>query len=149
MDSDLPKSFARLLFQLCHIILGLRPQSRREEGEIVRGWLEREEKFPLMPGSMWYVINNDWWTQWHAYVGEGSGDSRVRRPLADGSSAGSSINGDESVRRMDSLNSTASSTPSPSPRSTRKSSTPSRPGMVFKWSRLVAVPVIEKIDRRL
>ena len=73
MTSELPKAFARLIFQLCHIVLGLRPQSRREEGEVVRGWLEREEKMPLVPGSIWYIINMDWWKQWHAYVNDASG----------------------------------------------------------------------------
>jgi ubiquitin carboxyl-terminal hydrolase 6/32 len=81
VNSDLPKAFARLLFQLCHIVLGLRPQSRSEEGEIVRGWLEREEKMPLVPGSMWYIISMDWWTQWHAYVNDGSGESFGFNPV--------------------------------------------------------------------
>ena len=133
VNSDLPKAFARLLFQLCHIVLGLRPQTRHEEGEIVRGWLEREEKSPLTTGSMWYIINMDWWTQWHAYVNHGapattSGSKRVVG--SELSSTASSINGDDSaVRRLDSLNSLVS-TPSPSPRPTRKTSNPPRPGLI-------------------
>ena len=111
-------------------MLGLRPQSRREEGEIVRGWLEREEKIPLTTGSMWYVINMDWWTQWHAYVNEGVAEGSIKHiAISEMSSAASSLTGDDAVRRLESLNSVSSSpTPSPSPRSSRKGSTPPRPG---------------------
>ena len=56
------------VYQLCHIVLGLRPLTRRDEGEIVRGWLEREERAPLMPGALWHLVNMDWWAAWHAYV---------------------------------------------------------------------------------
>ena len=41
VNATLPKEFLSLLFQLCHVVLGLRPASRKEEGEIVRGWLHR------------------------------------------------------------------------------------------------------------
>ena len=68
VSSSLPHEFSRLIFQLCHVVLGLRPLTRKEEGEIVRGWLEREEKAPLVVGSLWHLITMDWWTQWHAYV---------------------------------------------------------------------------------
>ena len=36
-----------MIYQLCHIVLGLQPLNRQAEGEIVRGWLDREEKAPL------------------------------------------------------------------------------------------------------
>ena len=56
------------IYQLCHIVLGLRPLTRRDEGEIVRGWLEREERAPLMTGALWHLVNMEWWMNWHAYV---------------------------------------------------------------------------------
>jgi ubiquitin carboxyl-terminal hydrolase 6/32 len=65
---ELPAEFAKLIYQLCHIVLGLRPPSRQAEGEIVQGWLDREENAPMSPGQIWYLLNMDWWSQWHAYV---------------------------------------------------------------------------------
>ena len=67
-SKDLPGSFAKMIFQLCHIVLGLQPPSRQVEGEIVRGWLDREEKAPLSPGQTWYLLNIDWWHHWNCYV---------------------------------------------------------------------------------
>jgi hypothetical protein len=37
-------------------------------GEVVRGWLDREEKAPHTPGQVWYLLNMDWWSNWTAYV---------------------------------------------------------------------------------
>ncbi len=65
---ELPNEFAKLIYQLCHVVLGLRPPNRKSEGDIVRGWLDREEKAPLSPGQVWYLLNMDWWTQWNSYV---------------------------------------------------------------------------------
>ena len=48
---ELPAEFAKLIYQLCHVVLGLRPPHRQAEGEIVRGWLDREEKAALHPGT--------------------------------------------------------------------------------------------------
>ena len=68
VENALAKDFAKLIFQLCHVVLGLRPSSRREEGELVRGWLAREEAAGLAPGQVWYLLPMAWWTGWHAYV---------------------------------------------------------------------------------
>jgi len=68
VDNNLPKEFCQLVFQLCHVVLGLRPCSRREEGGVVRGWLAREERAGLAPGQVWYLLPMQWWTSWHAYV---------------------------------------------------------------------------------
>lgn len=68
VDNNLPKEFCQLVFQLCHVVLGLRPCSRREEGGVVRGWLAREERAGLAPGQVWYLLPMHWWTSWHAYV---------------------------------------------------------------------------------
>ena len=48
-------SFAKMIYQLCHIVLGLQPLNRQAEGEIVRGWLDREEKAPLA-GKYQYIF---------------------------------------------------------------------------------------------
>jgi ubiquitin carboxyl-terminal hydrolase 6/32 len=58
----------KLLLQVCHIVLGLRPVSREEEGDIVRGWLEREERRGYRVGQFWYLIAMDWWRSWTDYV---------------------------------------------------------------------------------
>lgn len=65
---ELPTEFAKLLYQLCHVVLGLRPPNRQAEGDIVAGWLDREEKAPHTPGQVWYLLNMDWWNQWSTYV---------------------------------------------------------------------------------
>jgi len=49
-------------------VFGLRPISRVEEGEIVKGWLEREERRGLAVGQLWYLISIDWWRNWNDYV---------------------------------------------------------------------------------
>ena len=68
VKTDLPSEFSKFIHQICHIVLGLRPQSKLEEGEIVKGWLGRETKVNLVAGTIWYLLGKDWWNQWHAYV---------------------------------------------------------------------------------
>ena len=68
VDSVLAREMALLVYQLCHVVLGLRPCSRREEGAVVRGWLGREERAGLVPGQVWYLLPMSWWTGWHNYV---------------------------------------------------------------------------------
>jgi len=83
-----------LIFQICHVILGLRPSSQQDEVTIVkyvmkiinfliklssfsRHFLQRE-KYPFSelgmmynrstskPGSSWFLISMDWWLKWEA-----------------------------------------------------------------------------------
>eukprot|EP00095_Tigriopus_kingsejongensis_P012381 snap_masked-scaffold190_size271632-processed-gene-1.19 protein:Tk12381 transcript:snap_masked-scaffold190_size271632-processed-gene-1.19-mRNA-1 annotation:"ubiquitin carboxyl-terminal hydrolase 32" len=68
VDNPFPVDFSRLIFHICHIVLGLRPVSRSDERDIVLGWLEKEERAPLTVGSIWHLINMDWWNHWQAYV---------------------------------------------------------------------------------
>ena len=68
VKTDLPTEFSKFIHQVCHIVLGLRPQSKSEEGEVVKGWLGRETRANLLAGTIWYLIGKDWWNQWHAYV---------------------------------------------------------------------------------
>jgi len=75
VDNALPREFCQLVYQLCHVVLGLRPSSRREEGGVVRGWLSREERAGLSPGQVWYLLPMQWWTNWHAYVNWCDGSS--------------------------------------------------------------------------
>lgn len=46
----------------------MRPISRAEEGDIVKGWLEREERRGLVVGQLWYLISMEWWRNWNDYV---------------------------------------------------------------------------------
>lgn len=55
--------------QVCHVVLGLCPVSSQEEGEIVRGWLDREERRGFSVGQFWYLIAIEWWNSWLNYVG--------------------------------------------------------------------------------
>ncbi|XP_074869930.1 ubiquitin carboxyl-terminal hydrolase 32 isoform X2 [Carettochelys insculpta] len=68
VKSALANEFLNLLFQVCHIVLGLRPATPEEEGQIIRGWLERESRYGLQPGHNWYLIAMQWWQQWKEYV---------------------------------------------------------------------------------
>ncbi|KAG7470530.1 hypothetical protein MATL_G00114750 [Megalops atlanticus] len=68
VKSALANEFLNLLFQVCHIVLGLRPATPEEEGRIIRGWLERESRHGLQPGQNWFLISMQWWQQWKDYV---------------------------------------------------------------------------------
>ncbi|XP_069471171.1 ubiquitin carboxyl-terminal hydrolase 32 isoform X2 [Ambystoma mexicanum] len=68
VKSALANEFLNLLFQVCHIVLGLRPATPVEEGYIIRGWLEREGRYGLHPGHNWFLIAIQWWQQWKEYV---------------------------------------------------------------------------------
>ncbi|XP_019401203.1 PREDICTED: ubiquitin carboxyl-terminal hydrolase 32 isoform X2 [Crocodylus porosus] len=68
VKSALANEFLNLLFQVCHIVLGLRPATPEEEGQIIRGWLERESRYGLQPGHNWFLIAVSWWQQWKEYV---------------------------------------------------------------------------------
>lgn len=68
VKSALASEFLNLLFQVCHIVLGLRPATPEEEGQIIRGWLERESRHGLQQGQNWFLISMLWWQQWKDYV---------------------------------------------------------------------------------
>ncbi|XP_053131058.1 ubiquitin carboxyl-terminal hydrolase 32 isoform X2 [Hemicordylus capensis] len=68
VKSALAHEFLNLLFQVCHIVLGLQPATPEEEGQIIRGWLERESRYGLQPGHNWFLIATQWWQQWKDYV---------------------------------------------------------------------------------
>ncbi|XP_033968941.1 ubiquitin carboxyl-terminal hydrolase 32 isoform X1 [Trematomus bernacchii] len=72
VKSALANEFLNLLFQVCHIVLGLRPGSPEEEGQIIRGWLERESRHGLQQSQNWFLISMLWWQQWKDYVKYGS-----------------------------------------------------------------------------
>ncbi|XP_017956703.1 ubiquitin carboxyl-terminal hydrolase 32 isoform X3 [Drosophila navojoa] len=57
-----------LIFELCHIVFGLWPQCKHMEYDIVRGWLQREERRPYRVGQFWYLISRDWWLTWMQYT---------------------------------------------------------------------------------
>ncbi|CAH1801921.1 unnamed protein product [Owenia fusiformis] len=68
VDHPLPSEFLTLLFQVCHICLGLKPENKEQEGSIVRGWLERELRRGLQVGSTWFLVSNTWYKTWLDYV---------------------------------------------------------------------------------
>ncbi|XP_069942662.1 ubiquitin carboxyl-terminal hydrolase 32 isoform X2 [Cherax quadricarinatus] len=81
-----------IIFQVCHIVLGLKPSTRAEEGEIVLGWLRRAETKSLTIGQFWYIINMEWWNLWLEYVNHQSpgSDSSSLSPSSHSSSPASS-----------------------------------------------------------
>ncbi|CAL1537349.1 unnamed protein product, partial [Lymnaea stagnalis] len=68
VNNQLTTDFLELLSQICHIVLGLYPQTKEEEGKIIQHWLERESRKPLEVGQIWYLVNMQWWTLWLEYV---------------------------------------------------------------------------------
>uniref|UniRef100_A0AAQ5Z4W9 Ubiquitin carboxyl-terminal hydrolase 32 n=1 Tax=Amphiprion ocellaris TaxID=80972 RepID=A0AAQ5Z4W9_AMPOC len=78
VKSALANEFLNLLFQVCHIVLGLRPATPEEEGQIIRGWLERESRHGLQQGQNWFLISMLWWQQWKDYVKYVSKNKKVK-----------------------------------------------------------------------
>ncbi|XP_053617515.1 ubiquitin carboxyl-terminal hydrolase 32 isoform X2 [Plodia interpunctella] len=64
--------FLDLVFEVCHIVLGLRPQCRHRERDIVLGWLRREVQRGYSVGQFWYLVGAEWWGNWLAYTAAGS-----------------------------------------------------------------------------
>ncbi|XP_017785154.1 PREDICTED: ubiquitin carboxyl-terminal hydrolase 32 isoform X2 [Nicrophorus vespilloides] len=67
-NNELIAPLLELLYQVCHVALGLRPDCRHHEYEIVMGWLDREEHRGYMVGQFWYLISSDWWKSWLNYT---------------------------------------------------------------------------------
>uniref|UniRef100_A0A672QZJ9 ubiquitinyl hydrolase 1 n=1 Tax=Sinocyclocheilus grahami TaxID=75366 RepID=A0A672QZJ9_SINGR len=90
VKSALANEFLNLLFQVCHIVLGLRPATAEEEGQIIRGWLERESRHGLQPGQNWFLISMQWWQQWKDYVRYDNKSIVMEQPSVQGSGMRSS-----------------------------------------------------------
>uniref|UniRef100_W4VR89 ubiquitinyl hydrolase 1 n=1 Tax=Corethrella appendiculata TaxID=1370023 RepID=W4VR89_9DIPT len=67
-EVNLLQPFLDLLFEVSHIVLGLRPQCKHLEHDIVKGWLSREVRRGLKIGQFWYLIASDWWQTWLQYT---------------------------------------------------------------------------------
>ncbi|GAV01668.1 hypothetical protein RvY_12345-2 [Ramazzottius varieornatus] len=69
--------FMRLLFQMCHIVFGLRPydpkkpNSHEDELVCVIEWLQRDSQRMKAPGDVYYIVNMDWWRVWRRYMEDG------------------------------------------------------------------------------
>ncbi|KAI8749325.1 ubiquitin carboxyl-terminal hydrolase 32 [Biomphalaria glabrata] len=68
VNNQLTTDFLELLSQICHIVLGLFPKTKEEEGRIIQHWLERESRKSLEIGQVWYLVSMQWWTMWLDYV---------------------------------------------------------------------------------
>ncbi|XP_028157616.1 ubiquitin carboxyl-terminal hydrolase 32-like isoform X2 [Ostrinia furnacalis] len=64
--------FLELLFEVCHIVLGLRPQCKHQERDIVLGWLRREVQRGYSVGQFWYLVGAEWWSAWLAHTAGGA-----------------------------------------------------------------------------
>lgn len=67
-NNNVVQPFLDLLFEVCHIVLGLKPQCRHLEHDIVKGWLSREVRRGYKIGQFWYLISTDWWQNWLSYT---------------------------------------------------------------------------------
>ncbi|XP_071551468.1 ubiquitin carboxyl-terminal hydrolase 32 isoform X3 [Panulirus ornatus] len=159
LHNPLSTALLDIIFQVCHIVLGLKPNSRAEEGEIVIGWLRRAETKSLTIGQFWYIINMEWWNLWHEYVNHQSpgSDSSSLSPSSHSSSPASSQCGSlkrtklqkksansEGTVASDTNKCSSTSSPSHSPRLTRRAAT--SPGQLLAPSRPPAIdnsPLVE------
>ncbi|XP_062555918.1 ubiquitin carboxyl-terminal hydrolase 32 isoform X2 [Armigeres subalbatus] len=80
--TNLVQPFLDLLFEVCHIVLGLRPQCKHLEGDIVKGWLAREVRRGYKVGQFWYLISSDWWHHWSQYIQPSANSSCVHCKIA-------------------------------------------------------------------
>ncbi|XP_077995197.1 ubiquitin carboxyl-terminal hydrolase 32-like isoform X2 [Glandiceps talaboti] len=147
VNNKLPSAFLSVLFQICHIVLGLRPTTRQEEGDIVQGWVERESQKGLQQGQTWYLVSITWWKAWQDYViyqppstnsysqmisAQMKSKSLPRKPVTSqsnqawGNDASKSVSQPNSPRAANATHS-SSSTPSGSPRKVVNSSSNSVP----------------------
>lgn len=67
--TSLVNPMLELLFQVCHVSLGLRPRCHHHERDIVLGWLQREERRGYRIGQFWYLVSSKWWKNWLNYTG--------------------------------------------------------------------------------
>lgn len=65
---NISQPFIDLLFEVCHIVFGLRPQCKHLEFQIVKGWLSREVRRGYEVGQFWYLVASDWWQNWLLYT---------------------------------------------------------------------------------
>ncbi|KAJ8711519.1 hypothetical protein PYW07_008761 [Mythimna separata] len=72
--------FLELVFEVCHIVLGLRPQCKHQERDIVLGWLRRSVQRGYSVGQFWYLVAAEWWGNWLAYTSGASTDNCCRAP---------------------------------------------------------------------
>lgn len=81
---NLVTPFLDLIFEVCHVVLGLRPQCKHQERDIVQGWLNRELQREYRVGQLWYLISSEWWANWLVYTATGSTDTccrQIPRPM--------------------------------------------------------------------
>ncbi|KAK6968759.1 Ubiquitin carboxyl-terminal hydrolase 32, partial [Biomphalaria glabrata] len=78
VNNQLTTDFLELLSQICHIVLGLFPKTKEEEGRIIQHWLERESRKSLEIGQVWYLVSMQWWTMWLDYVCVEQSDTLTR-----------------------------------------------------------------------
>lgn len=79
---NLVAPFLQLLFEVCHIVLGLRPQCKHQERDIVLGWLRRSVQRGYSVGQFWYLVASEWWAAWAAHAA-GAGDAPCCRARPD------------------------------------------------------------------
>ncbi|XP_061723016.1 ubiquitin carboxyl-terminal hydrolase 32 [Cydia pomonella] len=82
---NLVAPFLQLLFEVCHIVLGLRPQCKHQERDIVLGWLRRSVQRGYSVGQFWYLVASEWWAAWAAWAAHaaGAGDAPCCRARPD------------------------------------------------------------------
>ena len=92
-DRPLVGQLLSLLHEIAHVVLGLTPQSKQTEGDIVKSWHRRSlNGGQLEEGHVWYLIAAEWWNQWEHYIFSST------PPLSPASTSAASGDGGERVR---------------------------------------------------
>ncbi|XP_065190122.1 ubiquitin carboxyl-terminal hydrolase 32-like [Sycon ciliatum] len=63
-SSSVPQDFLKLLVEICHICLGLRPRTPTEEGCVVRRWIARDQLLGFKVDSTLHLVSRQWFNMW-------------------------------------------------------------------------------------
>ncbi|KAI6646793.1 Ubiquitin carboxyl-terminal hydrolase 32-like [Oopsacas minuta] len=67
-DGCVLEELLKVIFQICHVIFGLRPQSRIDERDVIKGYMIREMREKILEGNVKYIISKYWYTNWQKFV---------------------------------------------------------------------------------
>ncbi len=68
IGAEIVDDFLSAMSQVCHIVLGLQPESKSVERTVVQTWMARERRAGFQPGQIWYVVAQQWWSDWERWI---------------------------------------------------------------------------------
>ena len=58
----------KVLFEVCHVRFGLRPQSLANEAKVIRGYMRRFKKRGRCHGDVVYLVTASWFNRWKLHT---------------------------------------------------------------------------------